>query len=80
MTGRARTRRLPALLARRSLLRRVSGWALVALGVAIMFAVTLTGYSDLRILPGRQDGLYFMGGVVVAAAGTWWLGLFDRNS
>lgn len=79
MTNRARTRRLHAPLARRSRLKHVCGWVLVGLGVGIMFAVTLTGYSDLPILPGRQDELYFIGGLFVAAAGTLRLGLFDRS-
>lgn len=79
MRVRSSTRRVHAPRAGRSWLRRITGWVLVGLGVATMFAVTLTGYSDVPILPGRQDGLYFLGGVLVAAVGTWWLGLFDRS-
>lgn len=61
----------------RSRLSKMFGWVLVGLGLLTMLMITFAGYRDLRLLPGEHDSLYFLLAVVVAAIGTWWLGLFD---
>lgn len=34
---------------------------------------------NLHLLPGGHKEAYVVLGLVMAASGTWWLGLFDRN-
>lgn len=63
----------------RSILERFFGWGLVGLGAATMLTVTTAGYTDVGLLPGHHDVAYFFAGVVIAGAGTWWLGLFDGD-
>lgn len=44
-----------------------------------MLTITATGYGDVPLLPGRYDVLYFLAAIVIAGAGTWWLGFFDDS-
>ena len=47
--------------------------------MTVMVAITSAGYDDLRLLPGDHDVLYFVAAILIAAAGTWWIGLYDRD-
>lgn len=47
-----------------------------ALLVIVNYYVATDG--SVQLLPGGHNELNFLGGVVMAAFGTWWLGLFDR--
>lgn len=55
---------------------KVVGWSQVAFGLAIV-VVNYVDYANVRILPGGHQEGYFVLGLVIAGAATWWLGLFD---
>jgi len=55
----------------------VVGWSLVGLGVAVI-VVNEVDVVDLELLPGGHSPAYLLLGLVVAVAGSWWLGLYDR--
>lgn len=58
---------------------KVTGWVLVALGLAIVL-INYVDYVDYSLLPGgHQEGYLFLG-IAIAGSGGWWLGLFDRPS
>ncbi len=56
---------------------KVVGWSLVGLGVAVI-VVNEVDVVDLELLPGGHSPAYLLLGLVVAVAGSWWLGLYDR--
>jgi len=56
---------------------RLAGWGQVVLGVALIVLNYAQDFGPV-LLPGGHNELYFLAGLVVAAAGTWWLGVFDR--
>jgi hypothetical protein len=48
--------------------------------MALGLAIVIVNYLDseaINVLPRGHQEAYFILGVVVAATGTWWLGLFD---
>ena len=50
---------------------KVVGWTLIVI-------VNYLDYADLKLLPGgHNEGYFFLGGLI-AVAGSWWTGLFDR--
>ena len=60
---------------------RIVGWFVVTLGLVIAALNGLMYMSDdLTLLPGGFSLLYVLGGLPVAAAGTWFLGIFDEGS
>ena len=54
------------------------GWAIVLVGVVIAVVNDLAVF-DIRIMPGGHNELYLVLAVLIAGAGTWFLGLFDRS-
>ena len=60
---------------------RFAGWGgvLVGVTVAALNDLMLMG-EDVTLLPGGHSELYLMLGISVAAAATWFLGLFDRGT
>ena len=56
------------------------GWLLVAVGLVI---AALNGLmymgDDLTLLPGGFSLVYVVAGLPVAAAGAWFLGVFDEG-
>ena len=60
---------------------RWAGWVGVALGVVVAASndvMLMTGH--LTLLPGGHSELYLLLGVAIAAASSWFLGLFDRGT
>jgi hypothetical protein len=58
---------------------KVVGWTLIVIGLGIVI-VNYLDYADLELLPGgHNEGYFFLGGLI-AVAGSWWTGLFDRVS
>jgi hypothetical protein len=57
---------------------KVVGWSLIGLGVAVI-VVNEVDVVDLELLPGGHSPAYLLLGLVVAVAGSWWLGLYDRQ-
>lgn len=58
--------------------QRPLGWAVLVLGITIAVVNDLA-FFDIRVLPGGHNELYLLLGILVAAGGTWFLGLFDRS-
>lgn len=56
---------------------RYAGWTIVAVGAFIVVANDV-GYISKRLMPGGHSEAYLLLGVIVAGAGTYFLGLFDR--
>ena len=54
------------------------GWTIVLVGVAIAVLNDLAVF-DIKVMPGAHNELYLLLAVLVAGAGTWFLGLFDRS-
>lgn len=54
---------------------KVVGWLQIAAGLAV---VALHYGLGLQVLPGGHNDGWLVIGFVVAAGGTWWLGVFDR--
>ena len=60
---------------------RAAGWLGILLGAAIAASNDLMLlYDDVTLLPGGHSELYLFLGIAVAAASTWFLGLFDRGT
>ena len=60
---------------------RVAGWLGILLGAALAGSNDLMlVYEDLTLLPGGHSEFYLFLGIAVAAASTWFLGLFDRGT
>ena len=60
---------------------RWAGWLGVALGVGMAASNDLMLMtSHLTLLPGGHNELYLLLGIAIAAASTWFLGLFDRGT
>lgn len=59
---------------------QLAGWFLVVVGL-VFAALNGLMYMDrgLRLLPGGFSLLYVPAGLPVAAAGAWFLGLFDQG-
>jgi hypothetical protein len=58
---------------------KVVGWTLITVGLGIVI-VNYLDYADLELLPGGHNEGYFLLGGLIAIAGSWWTGLFDRIS
>ena len=60
---------------------RVAGWLGILLGAAIAGSNDLMLlYENVTLLPGGHSEFYLFLGIAVAAACTWFLGLFDRGT
>ena len=60
---------------------RVAGWLGILLGVGIAGSNDLMVLlEDVTLLPGGHSELYLFLGILVAAASTWFLGVFDRGT
>lgn len=60
---------------------RWAGWIGVALGILVVASndlMLMTGH--LTLLPGGHNEVYLVLGIGIAAASTWFLGLFDRGT
>ncbi len=56
---------------------RWTGWAQVAVGIALVLLNYAQDFGP-RLLPGGHSELYFLLGLMTAGGGSWWLGVFDR--
>lgn len=70
------TPRVPAIRIRPTG-HKVLGWVLVALGVGVAVLNDVARLGP-KVIPFGHSELYLLLGVVVAASGGWWLGIFDR--
>lgn len=76
----ARTPSRPTPLPRRrSRANRNAGWLVVAVGVLVIALNYAMEVSDIVVLPGGHQELYFGGGVLLALAGLWFTGLGDAR-
>lgn len=64
---------------RRSQMSRVVGWIAVALGIVIIALNYAMDVSDVVVLPGGHQELYFGLGVLLALGGLWFTGLGDAR-
>lgn len=71
--------RRAALPRRRSRASRIAGWIAVALGVAIVALNYAMEVSDVVVLPGGHQELYFGFGVLLSLGGLWFTGLGDAR-
>lgn len=53
------------------------GWASVGIGLLIV-VLNYAEEFDIHVMPGGHQEAYFLLGIVLAASGSWWLGVFDR--
>ena len=61
----------------RPLAHKVVGWSIISLGLGL--AVVNYGEEfDLPLMRGGHKEAHFLIGLLIAAAGTWWLGRFGR--
>ena len=60
---------------------RVAGWLGVLLGIAVVAGNdVMLVLEDFTLLPGGHSELYLFVGIGIAAASTWFLGVFDRGT
>ena len=57
---------------------KVIGAVQLLLGVAIVI-INYIDYDDFHILPGGHKEAYFLLGMLIAGASSWWFGAFDRQ-
>ena len=55
---------------------KVTGWVLVALGVALAL-INDAAWLGVNLMPGGHNELYLFLALGIAAFGGWWLGVFD---
>ena len=76
---RAPPSREPVTLRANDTNRRAAGWALVGIG-ALIVIVNWIAELGIDVMPGGHEELYFLGGLVIATAGAWLLGLFSKQT
>lgn len=69
----------PALPRRRSRQSRVAGWSAVAVGILVIVVNYAMEISDVVVLPGGHQELYFGAGVMLALVGLWFTGIADAR-
>ena len=58
--------------------QRPVGIVAVSVGIGVVVANFLDRIGlDFAVLPGGHNTLYFLGGLILAGVGVWWLGLLD---
>lgn len=64
----------------RPLPMRVTGWAVLSLGLLIATAnIAMDIVDNDELLPGGHSPAYLLGGLIMAAAGLWWTGVLDAK-
>lgn len=76
--ARSQSRAAP-LPRRRSKTSRIAGWVAVAVGILVIALNYAMEVSDVVVLPGGHQELYFGGGVLLALGGLWFTGLGDAR-
>lgn len=57
---------------------KVIGAVQLVIGIAIV-VINYIDYANVRLLPGGHQEGYFILGIAIAGASSWWFGAFDRQ-